>query len=98
MSKTSETTLEKTALDWFETLGWQIAFGPDIGPDGPACERQDYDQVVLIGRLQIARENFNRNIPPDATREAVRKITRTETPSLKGGRAKLRYRNIVKYS
>jgi hypothetical protein len=33
MSKTSETTLEKTALDWFETLGWQIAFGPDISPD-----------------------------------------------------------------
>ena len=43
MSKTSETTLEKTALDWFETLGWQIAFGPDISPDGPACERRDYD-------------------------------------------------------
>ena len=40
MSKTSETTLEKTALDWFETLGWQFAFGPDIGPEGSACERR----------------------------------------------------------
>jgi type I restriction enzyme R subunit len=82
MSKTSETTLEKTALDWFETLGWQVAFGPDISPDGPACERQDYDQVVLIGRLQITLENINPNIPPDAIGEAVRKITRTESPSL----------------
>ena len=36
MSKTSETTLEKTAMDWFETLGWQTAFGPDISPDLPA--------------------------------------------------------------
>jgi len=42
MSKTSETTFEKTALDRSKPLGWQIAFAPDIGPDGPACERQDY--------------------------------------------------------
>jgi len=82
MNKTSETTLEKTALAWFEALGWQTAFGPDISPDGPACERQDYDQVALINRLQIALENINPNIPPDAARDAVRKITRTESPSL----------------
>ncbi len=82
MSKTSETTLEKTALDWFENLGWQTAFGPDISPGAPACERQDYDQVVLIGRLQTALEDINPNIPPDAIGEAVRKITRTESPSL----------------
>jgi type I restriction enzyme R subunit len=51
MSKTSENTLEQTTLGWFESLGWQTAFGPDISPDGPACEREDYDQVVLLGRL-----------------------------------------------
>ncbi|MCF7707501.1 MAG: type I restriction endonuclease subunit R [Verrucomicrobia bacterium] len=82
MTSLSETTLEQTALDWFESFGWQTAFGPDISPDGPACERQDYDQVVLIGRLQIALKNINSNIPPDAIGEAVRKITRTESPSL----------------
>jgi type I restriction enzyme R subunit len=82
MANITETTLEKTALDWFETLGWQTAFGPDISPDGPACERRDYDQVVLIGRLQAALENINPNIPPDALREAVRKIMLTESPSL----------------
>ena len=82
MSGLTETTLEQTALDWFETLGWQVAFGPDISPDGPACERQDYDQVVLIGRLQIALANINPNIPPDAIEEAVRKIVRADSPSL----------------
>jgi type I restriction enzyme, R subunit len=82
MSGLTETTLEQPALDWFESLGWQTAFGPDISPDGPACERQDYNQVVLLGRLQAALENINPNIPPDVTHEAVRKIARTESPSL----------------
>jgi type I restriction enzyme R subunit len=41
-TKTSEITLEKTALDWFEALGWRTAFGPDISPGGPAFERHDY--------------------------------------------------------
>ena len=77
MIKISENTLEQAALDWLESFGWKSAFGPDISPDGPACERQDYDQVVLLGRLQTALENINPNIPPDATREAIRKIART---------------------
>jgi len=41
MSRVSENFLEQTTLDWFESLGWQTAFGPDISPDGPACERAD---------------------------------------------------------
>jgi len=82
MNKTSETQLEQTALDWLESLGWQTAFGPDLSPDGPACERRDYDQVVLIDRLQTALENINPNIPADAIEEAVRKIARADSPSL----------------
>ena len=29
----TENTLEQTALDWFKSLGWQTAFGPDISLD-----------------------------------------------------------------
>ncbi|HDO25584.1 MAG TPA: hypothetical protein ENG95_02925 [Nitrospirae bacterium] len=76
MTKINESTLEQT------TLGWQSAFGPDISPEGPTCEREDYDQVVLLGRLQTALKNINPNMPPDAISEAARKITRTESPSL----------------
>ena len=28
--KFTESSLEQTALEWFESLGWQTAFGPDI--------------------------------------------------------------------
>jgi type I restriction enzyme R subunit len=82
VSGLSENVLEQTALDWLKSLGWQTAFGPDISPDGPSCEREEYNQVVLMGRLQTALENINPNIPPDVISEAVRKITRTESPSL----------------
>lgn len=82
MSEINETTLEKTTLDWFSSLGWDTAFGPDISTDGPNSERKDYDQVVLVGRLQIALENINPNIPLDAIEEAVRKIARADSPSL----------------
>jgi hypothetical protein len=50
MANLTETDLEQTALAWLESHGWQATFGPDISPDGPACERQDYDRVVLMGR------------------------------------------------
>jgi type I restriction enzyme R subunit len=93
MTTLTETILEQTALDWFQFLGWKTAFGPDISPDlsAPgllrpasvlACEREDYSQVVLVGRLRTALENINPNIPPDAIDEAIRRITRNESPGL----------------
>ncbi len=82
MDKTTEATLEQTTLEWFALLGWQTAFGPDIGPEGPARERTGYDQVVLPERLRSALININSDLPPAAIDEAVRKITRTESRSL----------------
>ena len=47
MKTFTENTLEQTTLGWFESLGWQTAFGPDISPDGRIRECQDYDQILL---------------------------------------------------
>jgi type I restriction enzyme R subunit len=93
MAILTENTLEQAVFDWFESLGWKTAFGPDISPDlsapglsrqtsGLAYEREGYDQVVLVRRLRTALENINPNIPLDAIDEAVRRITWNESPSL----------------
>ncbi len=81
-AKITESIIEQTALAWFESLCYTIESGPAISPGEPGAEREDYNQVVLLGKLQTALENINPNIPPDAVGEAVRKITRTESPSL----------------
>jgi type I restriction enzyme R subunit len=81
-AKITESVVEQTTLAWFESLGYNIAFGPDISPDGPTSERHDYDQVVRIDRFHTALKSLNPTIPADAIDEAVWKVTRTESPSL----------------
>jgi type I restriction enzyme R subunit len=81
-AKITESVVEQTALAWFESLGYAVESGPAISPGEPGAERDDYDHVVLFGRLQTALENINPNIPPDAIEEAIRKIARAESPSL----------------
>jgi len=49
-----ESTVKDTALAWLEDIGWRIAHGPDIAPDMPAAERDDYGQVTIDWTL---REN-----------------------------------------
>ena len=70
------------ALDWFEALGYTVLQGPDIAPGEPSAERSDFGEVVLGDRLRAALERLNANVPESALDEALRKVTRTETPSL----------------
>jgi len=85
MNKITEDAIEQTTLEWLENLGYEIVYGPDIAFDGQAPERDataNYTDVVLFGRLRSALERINPALPADAIDEAVRKITRPESPSL----------------
>ena len=78
----NEAQLEQLALDWLHDLGWTHIFGPDIAPDGPAPERSGYDETILSGRLRAALARINPTLPPTALDDAVRQISRAESPSL----------------
>jgi len=78
----NESIIEQTALAWFESIGYSVRSGPSISPGEPGVEREYYDQIVLLGRLQAGLENINPNIPTDTISEAVRKISQTDSPSL----------------
>jgi len=85
MSILSEESIEQMALDEFQALGWQVAFGPDIAFDGPHPERKaaaNHSDVVLKRRLYEALVRINPEMPDAAIEEALRKVLTLESPAL----------------
>ncbi len=80
--KVTESHVEEAALEWLEALGYAIAHGPDISPDGPAPERENYAQVVLTGRLRAALARLNPHLEPDTLESVASRLLQAETPSL----------------
>ena len=77
-----ESEVEQVALDILSELGYKIIYGPDLAPDGIKPERESYSDVILIERLRGAIDKFNPTIPSETKEEAVKKILRSESPSL----------------
>ena len=77
-----EAHVEDANLEWLSWLGWPVAHGPDIGPDGKSPERASYGDVLLLGRLKAAIAKINPQLPPDTIDDIVRKLVATEAPSL----------------
>ncbi len=75
----NEETVEFAALEWLNELGYTTAFGPDIAPGEADAERDHFDEVALMGRLQTWLPRINPGLPPAAIDEAIRKIMRTES-------------------
>ena len=82
MTTITESEVEAAALAWLAGLGYALAHGPDIGPEGPAPERGSYGEVLLTGRLRKALARLNPNLSADTLEEVLRKVRQTETPSL----------------
>ena len=79
----TENHLEQVALGWFQMLGYQVIFGPNIAPfpDGEAPERYNYRQTVLLERLKTRLQAINPAIPAGAIDEAVRQILAPNLPT-----------------
>jgi type I restriction enzyme R subunit len=84
MGSFAESIVEEAALAWLGGLGHAIGHGPDVAVGQSGAERADpgYRDVVLEGRLRAALARLNAALPPEALDDALRKLTRTEAPSL----------------
>ena len=78
----TEDQLEQEALGWLADVGWQHRYGPDLAPDGAAPERDNYRQVLLIGRLRQAVAALNPTVPQAARDDAVKQVVDLGTPVL----------------
>lgn len=82
MSPLTENQIELLAIECLETLGYEYIHGPEIAPDGEAPERDTYEQVLLMARLEKAVSRLNPRVPADARQEALRLLQRIVSPEL----------------
>lgn len=82
MTRITENSIEAFAIELLDRLGYEYIYAPDIAPDSETPERSNFEQVLLIERLQQAVRKINPNIPPDAQQEAFREIQRIASPEM----------------
>src|SRR5438309_11775352 len=78
----AESTVEEAALEILGSLGFTVLHAPHMGPGKLLAERSDYGDMVLVKRLREALTRINPEIPAEAIEDAVRKVLRTESPSV----------------
>lgn len=75
----TEDELEQLCLGWFADGGWEVAHGPDLAPDGPAPERADYRQVLLLADLEAAIRRINPHLPDSAVEQVLAQVRKPES-------------------
>lgn len=88
MSRMTESEVELFAIEQLEKLGYSYIHGAVMAPDSEQPERQSFADVLLMDRLWKAVFKFNRGIPEKALDEAVKEISRIDSPELISGNEK----------
>jgi type I restriction enzyme R subunit len=78
----TESDLEQAAIEWFQELDYNWAYGPEISPEGEYPERYLYSDVILSERLREALTRINPGVPREAIEEAIRIVEIPQNPSL----------------
>lgn len=54
MTRITENNIEAFAIELLDKLNYECIDAPDIAPDSENPERESFEQVLLLGRLQKA--------------------------------------------
>lgn len=77
-----EDTIEQACIEWFQELGYDYRFGPDIAPGEILAERITHGDVVIEGRFREALRRFNFDLPLEILDDVVKKILNPSEPAL----------------
>ncbi len=75
MSIFSEDIVEQATLEWLTELGYTVYQASELN-------RSSYDDVIKMDSLHNAITKINPQIPPQALEDAIKKLTRAESPNL----------------
>ncbi|MFQ5676895.1 MAG: type I restriction endonuclease, partial [bacterium] len=81
-NKITENTIEKFTIELLEKQGYQYIYAPSIAPDSETPERQSFEDVLLMERLQTAIGRINPSIPADIREDAIKQISRLKSSEL----------------
>ncbi len=84
MSKISENLIESFAIELLVKLGYEHIYAPNISPDGDTPERENYEQVLLLNRLQNAIIRINKGISLPTTQDAINAVQNMVSTDLVG--------------
>jgi len=98
MTKITESEIEEFAIELLEKSGYQYVYAPDIAPDSDTPERNRFEDVLLLERLQstVGRITQNKAKTIDTKDDqgingnqirTLEKIGDTLLPKLMGGEA-----------
>ena len=73
MAQINEDTVEYVAIDWLREIGYDYVHGGEIAPGEPAAERDDYREVLLLGRLRRSLAGINGHLPRAVRADVIAK-------------------------
>ena len=82
MKPITENIIEESAIEILQSQGWEYANGKEISPEGLFCERENYQQIILINRPRSAVAEINPHVPADAQEQAIQKVLRIYSPGM----------------
>jgi type I restriction enzyme R subunit len=82
MNKITESAVEQFTIEQLEQQGYQYIYAPSIALYSETPERQSFEDVLLLERLQTAVGRINPSIPSDIREDAIKQIQRLNSPEL----------------
>ncbi|HDH05810.1 MAG TPA: HsdR family type I site-specific deoxyribonuclease [Nitrospirae bacterium] len=82
MHKITESEIEQFAIDLLEKQGYQYIYAPSFDPDSDTPERESFEDVWLMERLQTAVGRINPSIPEDIREDAIKQVLRLNSLEL----------------
>lgn len=82
MKPITENIIEESAIEILQSQGWDYVNGKEISPEGLYCERESFEQIILVTRLRNSLARINPTIPSDVLSAAIQKILRITSPEL----------------
>ncbi|MDZ4726834.1 MAG: type I restriction endonuclease subunit R [Leptospira sp.] len=81
-ARITESNIEEYAISLLESLGYQYIYGPDIAPDSDQPERESFEDVLLVRRLEESLLRINPSLPKESIEDAIKQIQRLNSREL----------------